>query len=114
MAQVFCGVQAEEPRHVAIKVMHPELADDSEIVARFLREAKIASRLTHPNIVRILSVGEDRELLFIIMELLFGDDLSARVKQKGSFTEMRSVEIMADVFAALQFAHERGVIHRDI
>jgi eukaryotic-like serine/threonine-protein kinase len=114
MAQVFCGTQDEEPRHVAIKVMHPELADDQEIVQRFLREAKIASRLKHPNIVRIVSIGEDRELLFIVMELLYGDDLSARVKQKGSFTEARSVEIMADVFGALQFAHERGVLHRDI
>jgi serine/threonine-protein kinase len=114
MAQVFCGIQDEEPRHVAIKVMHPELADDHELVQRFLREAHIASRLSHPNIVRIVSIGEDKELLFIVMELLYGDDLSARVKQKGSFTEARSVEIMADVFGALQFAHERGVLHRDI
>lgn len=114
MAQVFCGTQDDEPRHVAIKVMHPELADDHELVRRFLREARIASRLSHPNIVRIVSVGEDKELLFIVMELLYGDDLSARVKQKGSFTEARSVEIMSDVFAALQFAHERGVLHRDI
>jgi len=114
MAQVFCGVQSAEPRHVAIKVMHPELADDAELVSRFLREARIAQRLQHPNIVRVLHAGKDRELTYMAMELLFGDDLSARVKTKGSFTESRAVEIMVDVCAALEHAHLQGVVHRDI
>ncbi len=114
MAQVFCAVQNAEPRHCAIKVIHPELAEDPEIVARFVRESRTAARLQHPNIVRILSVSEDRALLFIAMELLFGDDLSARVKLKGSFTEERATEIIIDLCRALQHAHEQGVIHRDI
>ncbi len=114
MAQVFCATQAEEPHHVAVKVMHPELAEDHEIVSRFLREAHVAARLSHPNIVRILNVGEDRELLYMAMELLFGDDLSARVKLRGSFGEARSVEIIVDVCNALDHAHSQGVIHRDI
>lgn len=59
MAQVFCGVQDAEPRHVAIKVMHPELAGDAEVVARFLREGELVSKLSHPNIVRTLAVGEE-------------------------------------------------------
>ncbi len=114
MAQVFCGLSEQEPHHVAIKVVHPELARDPEIVARFLREAQIASRLTHPNIVRVLSVGEDQDMLYLVMELLFGDDLSARVKQRGTFSVLRSVEIAAQVLAALHHAHQQGVIHRDI
>ena len=93
MAQVFCGAQPGEPHHVAIKVVHPELATDGEIVARFLREANVASRLDHPNIVRTIDVGQDGDLLYMVMELLLGDDLSARVKLKGSFHEQRAVEI---------------------
>jgi serine/threonine protein kinase len=114
MAQVFCATQNAEPRHVAVKVMHPELAEDREIVSRFVREAHVAARLSHPNIVQIVHVGEDRELLYMVMELLFGDDLSARVKLRGSFGEERSVEIIIDVCNALDHAHGQGVIHRDI
>jgi len=114
MAQVFCGAQPGEPRHVAIKVVHPELASDKEIVARFLREAKVASRLDHPNIVRTIDVGQDGELLYMVMELLLGDDLSARVKLKGSFHEQRAVEIVIDMLEALHYAHQQGVVHRDI
>ena len=114
MAQVFCGIQDEAPQHVAIKVVHPELAEDPEVVARFLREAEIASRLVHPNIVRIVEVGEDGDLLYMVMELLFGEDLSAPIKQRGSFSEARAAQIVLEVCAALGHAHERGVIHRDI
>ncbi|NUO52425.1 MAG: protein kinase, partial [Polyangiaceae bacterium] len=114
MAQVFCGIQDEEPRHVAIKVVHPELAENPEIVARFLREAEVAAKLVHPNIVRILDVGEDGDLLYMVMELLFGEDLSAPIKQRGSFSEARAAEIVRGVCLALQHAHDNGVIHRDI
>ncbi len=114
MAQVFCGVQDEEPQHIAIKVVHPELAEDPEVVARFLREAELASRLVHPNIVRIIDVGEDGDLLYMVMELLFGEDLFAPIKRKGSFSEARAVEIALQVCSALQHAHEQGVIHRDV
>ncbi len=114
MAQIFCGIQDEEPRHVAIKVVHPELAENAEIVARFLREAQVASNLVHPNIVRILEVGEGGELLYMVMELLFGEDLSAPIKRPGSFSEARAAQIIAEVCDALQHAHESGVIHRDI
>ncbi len=114
MAQVFCGLSDQEPHHVAIKVVHPELARDPQIVARFLREAQIASRLNHPNIIRIVAVGEDRDLLYMVMELLFGDDLSARIKQKGTFTQERAVQIASELCSALHYAHQHGVIHRDI
>ncbi|MBL9027218.1 MAG: serine/threonine protein kinase [Myxococcales bacterium] len=114
MAQVFCGIQDEAPQHVAIKVVHPELAEDPEVVARFLREAEVAARLVHPNIVRIVEVGEDGDLLYMVMELLFGEDLSAPIKQRGSFSEARAAQIILQVCAALDHAHQRGVIHRDV
>src|SRR5262245_10105661 len=75
MATVYRGVQDGEPRDVAIKVMRPHLFADRSFAARFRREAKAASRLNHPNSVRILQYGLDAELLFIVMELLAGRDL---------------------------------------
>jgi serine/threonine protein kinase len=114
MAQVFCGIQDEEPQHVAIKVVHPDLAEDEAIARRFSREAGIAARLVHPNIVRVLEAGEEDDVLYMVMELLFGEDLSAPIKQRGSFSEARAAQVMIGVCDALQFAHDRGVVHRDI
>jgi serine/threonine-protein kinase len=114
MAQEFCGTQRGDPPHVAVKIVHPDLAQDREVVARFLREAKLAAHLVHPNIVRIVSVGQDGDALYLVMELLFGDDLSAPIKQRGSFSEARAAQIVADVCDALQHAHDHGVVHRDI
>ena len=114
MAQIFCGVQEEEPRHVAIKIMHPHFANDAEVVGRFLREAKVASRLSHPNIVRILAVGEELALLYMVMELIVGDDISEPIKRPGAFSEARAVRIIIDVAGALQHAHDNGIVHRDV
>ncbi|MFO0554451.1 MAG: serine/threonine-protein kinase [Polyangiaceae bacterium] len=118
MAQLFCATQEhaapDEPRHVAIKVLHPQFANDPELVRRFAREARLAARLHHPNIVRILHVGDDPALLFIAMELIVGEDLSVQLKKRGRLGEARAARIVMEIAEALSYAHGRGVVHRDI
>jgi serine/threonine protein kinase len=114
MAQVFCGAQDAEPRHVAIKVLPPALAGDAEMVERFLREARAGAELVHPNIVRTLAVGEDGSVLYIVMELVVGDDLLEVVQRDGPMEQGEAVTIAMDVCLALEHAHQRGIIHRDI
>ncbi|MFO0547349.1 MAG: serine/threonine-protein kinase [Polyangiaceae bacterium] len=113
MAQVFCASQEANPRHVAVKVVHPHLASMPEVVSRFMREARVASSLSHDNIVKIFSFGKEGNVLYIVMELLFGDDLSARIRGRG-VPPLRATEIMIEVCQALAHAHAKGVVHRDI
>ncbi|MBL8740423.1 MAG: serine/threonine protein kinase, partial [Myxococcales bacterium] len=122
MAQLYHGTQSSEPRQVAIKVMHPVFASEPEIVKRFAREARLAAKLDHPNIVRLIHVGDDpaplptsgRTLLYIAMEILAGEDLAVRMKQRGRLAELQAAEIAVDVTSALAYAHALGVVHRDI
>jgi serine/threonine protein kinase len=114
MAQLYSGTQDAEPRLVAIKAVHPRLAAEPKVVKRFAREARLAARLHHPNIVRVVHVGDAPRLLYIAMEMLSGEDLSARVKERGRLAEAEAVSICIEVAAALAYAHGLGVVHRDI
>jgi serine/threonine-protein kinase len=114
MAQIFCGTDMHTARPVAIKLVQPELSQNRQIVGRFVREVQVAARLEHPNIVRTLAIGDDPGLLYMVMEFLFGEDLSAPIKQRGTFSEARAAQIVIDVCDALHHAHQHGVIHRDI
>ena len=73
VSQIFSGLSNQEPRNVAIKVLHPEYARDKEIVGRFVREGQAAARLTHPNIVRTVFASEDQGIPYLVMELLVVD-----------------------------------------
>ena len=114
MAQLFSGTDLSTSSSVAIKVMHPVLAAEPELVKRFAREAHLAEKLQHPNIVQLVHVGDDPQALFIAMELLAGEDLSVRLKQRGRIPEKLAAEIAIDVCSALDYAHRFGVVHRDI
>ncbi len=114
MAQLFYATELNPARRVAIKVMHPMLASEPELVRRFDREIRLAAKLSHPNIVELIHVGDDPELLFIAMELLSGEDLSIRIKQRGRSPEAQAAEVAIDICKALAYAHELGVVHRDI
>ena len=114
MASVYRGSQEAEPRDVAIKVMHPQLAKDEAFVKRFRREAKAASRLNHPNSVHILEYGVDEELLYIVMELLTGRDLFEVLVVERRIAEARAARILIQALDALTVAHEQGVVHRDL
>ena len=110
--------KAQDPvldRLLAIKTIFipADETDRQEYEARFNQEARAAGRLAHPGIVTIYDVGREGEMLFMAMELLEGIDLSARAKDRR-FSVSETIEITAQVAEALAFAHDRGVVHRDI
>src|SRR3712207_2005081 len=101
-------------RHVAIKILPPELAFRSEIRSRFLREAETAASLNHPNIVDIYTVDEVEGLVFFVMAYISGDNLAKRLHEHGVLGVDETRRILREVADALAYAHERGVVHRDI
>jgi eukaryotic-like serine/threonine-protein kinase len=101
-------------RLVAIKVLPPELAFRAEIRTRFLREAETAAQLSHPNIVPIYSVDERDGIVYFVMALVDGENLAARLHTQGALSPGEARRILLEVAHALAYAHERGVVHRDI
>jgi serine/threonine-protein kinase len=114
MATVYRGLQEQEPRDVAVKVMHPHLASETSFVKRFRREAKAASALKHPNTVQIIDFGIDNELPYIVMELLAGQDLFELLVTEKQLNQALAVRILMQVCDALSAAHDLGIIHRDL
>ena len=114
MASVYRAVQVQEPREVAIKVMHPHLIGDPTFVGRFRREARAASQIQHPNTVQILDFGVDDRVLYIAMELLGGQDLFETLVVERRLGERRAVRILIQICDALVAAHEKGIVHRDL
>jgi serine/threonine-protein kinase len=114
MAQVYLARDLLLDRPVALKVLFPELSIDQAFVERFRREAKAAANLAHPNIVSIYDWGQGERTYFIVMEYVDGRTVSSILKDEGPLEAGRAAAIGADVAAALDFAHRRGVIHRDV
>ncbi|MGQ0646756.1 MAG: serine/threonine-protein kinase [Gemmatimonadaceae bacterium] len=101
-------------RSVAIKLLPPELAFRGEIRSRFLREAETAAQLSHPNIVPIYSVDEREGLVYFVMAFVDGENLAVRLHRTGAMSSDEARKVLIDVSRALAYAHERGVVHRDI
>ena len=114
MGIVYKAKDRRLKRHVAIKLLPPELAYRSDIRSRFLKEAETAAQLSHPNIVPIYSVDERDGLVFFVMAFVAGENLAVRLHNRGSLTADETRRIMLQVARALAYAHERGVVHRDI
>ncbi|MBV8311409.1 MAG: serine/threonine protein kinase, partial [Planctomycetaceae bacterium] len=114
MGVVYRGKDRRLKRTVAIKILPPELAFRSDIKTRFLREAETAAQLNHPNIVDIYSVDETEGLVFFVMAYIDGDNLAKRLHDHGALSIDETRRTLREVADALAYAHERGVIHRDI
>ncbi|MBI5549106.1 MAG: protein kinase [Deltaproteobacteria bacterium] len=115
MGVVFGGVPTSVHRRVAIKMLHPSLATTPEFFERFRREAELASRLHHPNIVTVFDFGRTRDGgCFYVMELMEGESLRALVRRTGPLPVARALKIIEQVGRALGAAHAAGVIHRDL
>jgi serine/threonine protein kinase len=115
MGAVYKAKQLALDKIIAIKVMHRAMAKDEKFVARFKREAKAASKLDHPNSLRVIDFGEESDgLLYIAMEFLDGQDLFAVLKEGWPLADMRVVSIMLQALAALAVAHDQGIVHRDL
>ncbi len=111
---VYEGVRITDGKRVAIKVLSADLAAKPTARARFLNEAKLAARLRHPNIVEIVDAGEEGDRAYLVMELLDGEDLAARLQRSGAMSIAEAIDVLAPVCDAVATAHRLGITHRDL
>ena len=114
MGVVFKAKQLSMDRHVALKFLPKRLAQDEKTVQRFLREARAAGQLSHPNVVGVHDAGVVDGFHYIAMEFVDGTTVHKATKDRGKFSEKEALEIGEQVAEALKYAHGRGILHRDI
>jgi len=118
MARVYKSMQPALERYVAVKLLHPSVAADEEFLVRFQREAKAAASLRHPHIVQIFGFGHHEELYYMVMELIDGPTLRDELQRLKALDETlpfsEAQRIVGEVSEALDYAHDRGIIHRDV
>jgi serine/threonine-protein kinase len=114
MGTVYRATQLTLNKTVAIKVMLSELVDEPSYASRFKREAKAASRLDHPNSLRIIDCGDDDGLLYIAMEFIKGKDLHSILHAEWPLTKDRVVDLVSQALAGVAVAHDMGIVHRDL
>jgi beta-lactam-binding protein with PASTA domain len=114
MGEVYRAHDPVLDREVAIKILHTKLADDVGFIDRFRREARSAGMLSHPNIVAVHDWGETAGTYFMVMEFIRGPNLRAFLMRDGVLQPAQAAEVVSGVLAALEHAHEQGIVHRDI
>jgi serine/threonine-protein kinase len=114
MAVVYHGQDLLLNREVAIKILRDHFATDEGFLRRFEREGQIAAGMSHPNIVNVYDVGHDGEFHYIVMENVRGPNLKELIYKHGPFSVDGAVFIIGQVAAALDYAHQRGLVHRDV
>jgi serine/threonine-protein kinase len=115
MGSVYKSSQPSMNRMVAVKILHPKLANRRDLVSRFRREASAMSHLDHPNTVKVFNYGELEDgSLYIVMEFLEGKNLHQTVRKDGPLAYERALPILIQVCGALDEAHRKGIIHRDL
>ena len=117
MASIYEAIDTRLDRKVAVKIMHPHLAQDEAFVNRFIREAKAAAALTHPNAVSVQDQGWNTNgvpAVFIVMEMVEGNTLREYLEESGKFGVAQTLQYLTAILGALAAAHKLGIIHRDI
>lgn len=114
MSSVYRARDQLLERHVALKVLHPHYGDDDEYVERFRREARAVAQLSHPHIVTVIDRGEDDGQQYIVFEYVDGENLKQLLERNGPLPTRRAVELACEIADALAFAHEHGLVHRDV
>ena len=114
MANVYLANDTFLDRKVAVKILRGDLSTDEKFIRRFQREAYAASALSHPNIVEMYDVGEDKGTYFIVMEYIEGRTLKQLLKKRGSLTAPEVVDIMLQLTDGIAHAHDMYIIHRDL
>jgi YVTN family beta-propeller protein len=114
MSVVYLAHDLRLKRNVALKLLAPELAQDEGFRVRFLRESQLAASLDHPNVVPVYEAGEVDGLLYIAMRYVVGTDLKALLRTEGALAPERALALVGQIATALDAAHERGLVHRDV
>lgn len=114
MATVYLAMDIRLERQVALKVIHPHLANDSSFREKFIREARIAAKLSHPNLVNVFDQGEDGEIAFMAMEFVSGITLRDALKDFGALDAKRALDLFEPMLSGLAAAHRAGILHRDL
>jgi serine/threonine protein kinase len=114
MATVYLATDQRLDRQVAIKVIHPHLANDPDFQAKFVLEAKTAAKLSHPNLVNVFDQGQDGQTTFLVMEYVSGVTLRDALKEYGPLPALRALEMLAQILSGLAAAHKAGILHRDL
>src|SRR5437016_10877450 len=114
MSTVYKARDSLLERNVALKVLHQQYSDDEDFVERFKREARSVAQLQHPNIVTVIDRGEENGRQYIVFEYIDGENLKERVVRKGRLDIPEALEIGIEVAHGLSFAHESGLVHRDV
>ena len=114
MGRVYLAEHVKMTRQCAIKVMNPSLMHDAESLARFAREASSAARILHPNVAAVFDYGEADKIVYLVMEYVDGESLSAILAQNGALDPRRAIDIARQIADGLSAAHELGIVHRDL
>lgn len=114
MGTVYVAEQSAPRRKVVLKLLRPELSTDEGFRQRFVHESEAAASTEHPNIVPIYSAGESDGLLYIAMRYVEGDDLGEVIARDGPLPAQRAIDIVSQIASALDAAHARGLVHRDV
>lgn len=114
MATVFLAIDQRLDRQVALKVIHPHLANDQNFQEKFVLEAKTAAKLSHPNLVNVFDQGTDGPTTYLVMEYVSGITLRDALKEYGPLPAVRALEMLAQILSGLAAAHRAGILHRDL
>src|SRR5918998_4779479 len=114
MSTVYLAFDQTLERRVAIKLMHREFASDSDQLERFRREARAVAQLSHPHVVGVIDAGEDDGHPYIVLEYVEGETLKDRIRRLGRLPVDEAIAYAIEIARALQCAHARGIVHRDI